>query len=87
LQVGAVLGNAVEPEHIGQIVQRPPVRRQILAVELYGLGGLWGDRCWEERRMTDAGEIIVERNLMVPTRDGVMLATDSAGQTVISGAP
>jgi len=37
--------------------------------------------------MTDAGEIIVERDLMVPARDGVMLATDSAGQTVISGAP
>ena len=26
--------------------------------------------------MTEAGEIVVERDLMVPARDGVLLATD-----------
>src|SRR5215468_8966979 len=31
---------------------------------------------WEEQRMTRTAEIVVERDLMVPARDGVLLATD-----------
>jgi predicted acyl esterase len=34
------------------------------------------DGRWEEWRMTDTGRIVVEHDLMVPARDGVLLATD-----------
>jgi X-Pro dipeptidyl-peptidase (S15 family) len=34
------------------------------------------DGLWEEQGMTDTGGIFVERDLMVPARDGVLLATD-----------
>src|SRR6516164_2548800 len=34
------------------------------------------DGLWEEWRMTDTGGMVVERDLMAPARDGVLLATD-----------